>query len=355
MRRGRSGSRPQRRWAPAVLILAATRVASTVVVLLAAATLESAGAAAQEVGQADPRSTIHSEVDTALVTVGDRITLTVTVDHPAGTRVVWPDSIDLAPFEVLGARQLPSTETGGGLRSVALLTLTAFELGELEIPAFQVAVERAGGPGDADVSAERLATDRFAVEVTSVGTDEGGDIRDIRGPLSIPLGTARAFLWGLLAVALTGLALWLWRRSRRPRAGAPAAPKRVEPLRPPHERALEALSELEASPLLERGQVKEYHIRVSAILRLYVEERFGVDALELTTTEVLDGLAGAHVDSGFSEGLRDFLEQCDLVKFAKARPTGDRSRQVLALGRRLVLESGPVEAAAGWTDEPGAP
>ncbi|MEX2048141.1 MAG: hypothetical protein WEB90_01025 [Gemmatimonadota bacterium] len=284
------------------------------------------------------QSRIVTAVDTALVTVGDRITLSVTVEHTPGSQVVWPDSLDLAPFEVLGMQLDAPGETGAVARSTASLGLAAFELGRLEIPSFDVEVLGAGGEREA------LSTDRFVVEVVSVGADESGDIRDIRGPLGIPLGAWRIALWTLLPLLAVALLYTLARRLR-----AKNATKRTPALEPPeapaHEIALAALAELEASPLLGRGEVKEYHIEVSDILRAYVERRFGVDALEMTTAEVVTGLRARNADADFIHGLRAFLDQCDLVKFAKVRPGPEASRQVLELGRRLVLQSAPRGAA----------
>ena len=277
---------------------------------------------------------VTTAVDPARVTVGDRITLTVTVEHDRATRVEWPDSLDLTPFEVLDASALPSTSTGGLSRSTAVLTLTVFELGELEIPSFSVAVV------DADGAREVLATDAWGVEIVSVGSDESGDIRDIRGPLGIPMSAWRMALWVLLPLLAAAL-LWFAARRLRPREDETSDSTRGPLERPAHEIALEALAALEASPMLERGQVKEYHIEVSDILRTYVERRFRVDALEMTTREVLAGLERARVDASFRDGLRAFLDQCDMVKFAKVRPDADVSRQVLELGRRLVQRSAP--------------
>ncbi|HZD03634.1 MAG TPA: hypothetical protein VE173_01915, partial [Longimicrobiales bacterium] len=292
------------------------------------------------------QSRIHAELDTARATVGDRITLTVTVGHPSGSRVVWPDSLNLAPFEVLGARAGGPAAGGEGLRSTAAFTLTAFELGDLEVPSVDVVV---AGPGEAR---DTLSTQPVGVRVLSVGADESGDIRDIRGPLSIPLSLLRVGLWVLLALATTAGGWLLWRRMRGRRQRPAAAALPASPPRPPHEVALEALAGVEASPLLERGQVKEYHIRVSDILREYVEARYRVGALEMTTGEVLEGLRGAAVDEPFLDGLRRFLEPCDLVKFAKVRPGAEASRKVLALGRHLVESSIPEPAP---DEEPAPP
>ena len=280
------------------------------------------------------QSRIRTALDTTLVTVGDLITMTVSVEHPPGTRVVWPDSITLAPFEVLGARARPAQIAADVTVSSGELTLAAFELGELEIPSFEVTV---AGPGD---EVEILETDRYGVEVQTVGADDSGDIRDIRGPLGIPVGAITIALGGLLALLAAGLAYAAYRRWRA--KDGEETGLRGPPPRPAHEIAMEALAALEASPLLERRQVKEYHIEVSEILRTYVERRFGVEALEMTTIEVLAGLDHARVDVTVRDGLRRFLDQCDMVKFAKVRPELMVSRDVLTLGRQLVEDTIPA-------------
>lgn len=281
---------------------------------------------------------ISNDVDTTLVTVGDRIQMTVTVEHAVGARVVWPDSIDLSPFELLAVRTAAPATEGGRAHSSAVLTMAAFELGELEIPSFDVQVL---GPGEAE---QTLSTDRFGIEVVSVGADEGGDIRDIRGPLWIPLGVVTVSLWLLLGLVALGAAYGLYRRSRR--RGEDDVEEAGPPPRPAHEVALEAIERIESSPMLERGQVKEYHIEVSEVLRTYVERRFRVPSLEMTTREVVEGLRGVGAQGQFVDGLRRFLDQCDLVKFAKVRPTLEASQKILDLGRDLVTGSVPDPAEA---------
>lgn len=280
------------------------------------------------------QSTIRSEVDTTLVTVGDRITLTVRVEHPRDATVEWPDSVDLSPFEVTQFRVLPGETVGEEVVSAAQWLVAAFELGMLELPAFEVGVTGPGG------EARFLETDRFGIEVVSVGADDTGDIRGIRGPLSIPIGigTIAAWLLGLLLVVAASV--WGYRRW----AGRSEGAEPVEvgpPPRPAHDVALEALDRLAASDLLDRGEVKAWHIELSDIVRRYVEGRFGVAALEMTTWEVLDGLARAGVDAPVRDDLQRFLDPCDLVKFAKARPDAARSRAVLELGRDFVRSSAP--------------
>jgi hypothetical protein len=303
-------------------------------------------------GQVD----IRSDVDTTLVTVGDRITLTVRVTHPAGASVAWPDSLNLSPFEVLGAQALPIQSEGDARVSSATFLLTAFELGEVEIPSFDVDLIGADG------RRETLRTDGFGVEVVSVGQDETGDIREIRGPLMIPVSVLRVAGWLVALLMAVVAGAWGYRRWAQTRVGEEVV-ETGPPPRPPHEIALEALDRLEHSEMLMRGQVKEYHIEASDILRRYIEARFRVTALELTTWEILDSLTRAGAAQDVRDDVRRFLDQCDLVKFAKVRPSSDASREMVQLGRALVTgsmsrvpeEPTPFSAGSdsgeGWVEE----
>jgi hypothetical protein len=294
---------------------------------------------------------VRTALDTTLVSVGDRLQLTVTVEHTPGGSVVWPDSLSLEPFEILGAELLAPTEIEGRAVTGVRLTLTIFELGDLEIPSFDFNVQ---GP---DGSATLVSSDPYGVTVQSVGLDEGGDIRAIRGPLGIPIGVIYVLPWLLLLVALGLLAFWLWRRRR---GGDDSATRRSVIIpRLPHEEAYEALDRLEASDLLQRAEIKEYHIRVSEIIRTYVEGRFDVFALEMTTGEVMEGLRETGLDDDVLAAFDGFLSRCDLVKFAKLRPAPDASRRVLDTARELVDRTRPwVEdltgaATLGGHDEDG--
>lgn len=275
----------------------------------------------------EPR--IITSVDTTVVTLGDRITFRVDVDHSADAEVAWPDSLDLSPFQVVGARLAPPRTAGDAARSSMTLTLTVFELGDLELPSFDVEVLGPGGEGTT------LSTNPYGIQVVSVGLDEGGDIRNVRGPLSIPLSPLRIFLVALVVVLVAAIVVWVSKRMKPGELeGSGTMP--AEHYRPPHEVALEQLDRLDSSPMLERGEVKEFHIRVSEIIRTYIEGRFQVPALEMTTFDTVDGMDRAGVDPNLIDRFREFLDRCDLVKFAKHRPPSEVCQETLALGRELV-------------------
>ncbi len=281
-------------------------------------------------GAQGPR--IRASVDTTAVTVGGRLELLLTVEHDPGATVLWPDSLDVSPFEVLEAVTLQPTRRDGRTFSAVRLSLAAFELGELEIPSIEVHVV------GADSVITTLSTDPFGIGVETVGLDEGGDIRQIRGPLAIPRGLMALLPWLLLGVGLVALAYWMYRRAQD-ESSAELGPVVLPGL--PHEDAYEALDDLEGAGLIQRGAVKDFHIRVSEIIRTYVEGRFEVYALEMTTPEVMAGLGSHTLDEEVLGEFASFLDRCDLVKFAKVRPGVDACFDMLASARRIVDETKP--------------
>ena len=280
---------------------------------------------------------ITSSVEPPQIAVGDRVRLAIQVQHDAAASVVWPELENLESFEVLERRVDAPLVEGGRVVSSAEFVLTAFELGDLEVPAVEIEVVDAGG------DSMMLQTAAAAVAVASVGLDEGGDIRAIKGPLDIPLNALILLPWLAGILLLAGMAYWLWRRRGRREPGNILTP--TEPPRPAHELAYEAFRILEAERLPDRGEIKTFHVRASDIVRAYVEARFGVDALEMTTREVLDGLRVHDVEKAVLGDFRRLLERCDLVKFAKDRPALDRCREVIPQGRSLVDRTRLVVAA----------
>ena len=129
------------------------------------------------------------------------------------------------------------------------------------------------------------------------------------------------------------LAIILYRRKKE---GKRLLPLRESPPRPPHEIAVEALDRLRDSDLLEKGKIKAYYTEISEIIRRYIEGRYFIVALEMTTTDVLDGLSREDVFEEDYDLFQMFLDRCDLVKFAKMIPTAEENEEILRLAYEIV-------------------
>jgi hypothetical protein len=162
-------------------------------------------------------------------------------------------------------------------------------------------------------------------------------LRDIRPPVEIPNG----WLWamGIFAGLILAAALfWLYRYWRKKRNEMPAIPAI-----PAHVRARQKLEE--ALRIIE--QPKPFCTLVSDTTRMYLEERFNFHAPDRTTEEFLHELRSTDLlTPDQKDSLGDFLQQCDLVKFAKYEPTQAELRNLHGSAVRLVEETEPVETVS---------
>jgi hypothetical protein len=159
------------------------------------------------------------------------------------------------------------------------------------------------------------------------------DLRDIKPPVEIPNGWLwMAWLAG--AAVLAALLYWAWRYWQKQRALIPPAL-----VIPAHIRAKQRLEE--ALALI--GQPKEFCIAVSDTARWYLEQRFDFHAPERTTEEFLHELKGTSLLAPEQkESLGEFLNGCDLVKFARYEPGEPELRDLHASALRLVEETEPI-------------
>lgn len=155
-----------------------------------------------------------------------------------------------------------------------------------------------------------------------------------------------AFATSLALLVLGAVLLVAWWRRRGVRRNV--APPPPPPL-PPHVRArlrLEAAFQLLADP-------NAFCTEVSAILRTYLEERFGWNAPDRTTEEFLAELRRQpRMDAGHQATLESFLTRCDVVKFARYDPTETELRELHRAAALLVEETTPVTPVGGESPAP---
>ncbi len=301
---------------------------------------------------AKPR--VEATAQPTKVTVGDLIQLTLSVHSPQPVQVEFPQPGDsLGPFEVRDMKIAAPQEKDGESVQTATYTLSIFETGEFKIPPLEVRF-----PGADGADAQTAASDEIPVTVESVKPADAKDILDIKPPLEMARAWWSYWPW-LIPLALGVLALVLWRRRKRPSESG-AAPRRA-PRLSAYDEAYQALCRLRDSGLLEQGKVKLYYIEFSEIIRRYLERRFEIQAMEMTSSEIRDQLAQVDLEEGTMRLFDRFLEECDLVKFAKWAPPRQRSQATTQAGFEILEATRPTaashrapESAAATTRRPTA-
>lgn len=180
-------------------------------------------------------------------------------------------------------------------------------------------------------------TPPVSLQVSAPQVPKDADISDIKGP-----ARAKRAWWPWLLAAILGACAWeLWRRyGQRDPEEIPEEP--AEPPLTPEQTAERALIELEASELWGNGEFDLYYLRLTNILREYLEARYEKPATAMTTPQLALFLRGeTNLDT--SRLVREMLQRADLAKFARTRPEADEGPRDLSLVRKIVLETTPVE------------
>ena len=112
---------------------------------------------------------------------------------------------------------------------------------------------------------------------------------------------------------------------------------------PAHEKALTALQALKQKELWQSGKIKEYQSELTDIIRRYLEDRFEVNALEMTSDEISRALRQKDFDTKHSSTLQRILTIADLVKFAKATPPVDINAQFMEEAEQFVNSTKKIE------------
>jgi hypothetical protein len=171
--------------------------------------------------------------------------------------------------------------------------------------------------------------------ISAQASQSTNQLRDIKPPVEIPSGWAWVW-WTLAILATTAVLVWVWRYWRAQRAQIPTVP-----IIPPHVRARQKLQE--ALALI--AQPRPFCIMVSDTIRWYLEERFSFRAPERTTEEFLYELQGTDLLTPDQKtSLGEFLQSCDLVKFARYEPGEPELRDLHDSALRLVEETEPGPA-----------
>ncbi len=266
---------------------------------------------------------------------GESIQLTIHVQAEQGVEVGVPQFEGIVgDFEVTQTEEIrPDCEPFLNCAEWRY-TLACVVPGEAVIPSlpFNFSDPREKADGTTTLYRDELATEEMRIRV-----DE--NLADVKGPMSLPIPLEYRILWWTLGVlgAVTLVALfarWIARR-RRAATGEIAAP-----VIPPDEWALRELDLLAAEKLIERGRIQEYFYRLNALLRRYVELRFGFMAGEQTSEEFIRSLQDApYLMDRHKDTLRRFTAACDPVKYARHQPTADEIAWVGDSARALIIDT----------------
>ncbi len=277
-----------------------------------------------------PAVSVESSVESRTVTIGTSVRYTLRVTSDEVTELIIPSLAgQIGAFQVVDFGAEPPRREGDRVVFERWFTLVTYQVGDQIVPGPTIQYRSPGAEVQTVVAPDAVVVVRSLVQ--SAGATPATDIRDIKGPVAVPHDYRR--LWWLagalaLVVAFGGL---LYRWLNRPRGAV------LPPARPAHEVALEALTRLHSARLLEAGKDEEFYVRLSAIVRAYLEARFLLRAPEMTTEEFLIvAQRNPQLTTPQRGQLSHFLVEADLVKFARHHPDVADAERAYVAAREFV-------------------
>ncbi|MCF8277603.1 MAG: hypothetical protein K9J17_12790 [Flavobacteriales bacterium] len=276
-------------------------------------------------------ASVKAVLDSQQILIGDQINLDLSVEFNNELPIAWPifkDTIT-GKLEIVQS-SIPDTvkkETGETVIHQRLV-LTSFDTGFIILPPITFVFN--------NDSTQSLSTEAQLIFVSDIPVEMEADIKDIKEPLDVPYNWRKWLKYALIVLLVLALLIGgflLWQKYRK----VPEVPMaRPKPKRPAHEIALEKLEALRNKKLWQNNQTKEFYIELSDIIREYVEFRFDVLALEMTTDETVSALKLKGLEDGKVQTLKQMLQMADLAKFAKYTPMPNENEQCFDIARTFV-------------------
>ncbi len=271
------------------------------------------------------------------ILIGQPAQLILNVEAPIEGIIIWPDisklkdqKLDILRFGVPDTLQ--SSEQR--IRMQQTHRITAWK--EAYIP-----IEPLGFIYIAAEDTLYFESRAMLLQVKGVEVDMSEMIRDIKPLFQFPY-TLREALPYILSLLGLGVILFFLIRYLKKRKKVVATPTIWEkPEVPAHIAAISSLETLRRKQLWQKGQTKHYHSELTQILRMYISKRYGIDAVEMTTSDIMAKLPSHLTSNELNSIVREVMDTADMVKFAKYNPAADVNELVLDKALEFVKNTIP--------------
>ena len=282
--------------------------------------------------------------------LGDQIKLMVVVEQSAGLKIDFPHLPDsIQKIEILKKSKIDTSKLDGTrLQLKQTYLVTCFDSGAHYIPAFYFRFKN----GD---HTDSLKSNDLTLFVKYPNVDLKKGPVDIKKPFKAPVTFKENAPWLLAKILLEAIEFLVIYAISRRNKNRPLFQRPPKPKLPPHVIALQELDKLKSENLWQQEKVKDYYTRLTDIIRVYIEDRFVMAAMEQTTPEILNGFKSlkTQIDTKSVLELKEILELADLVKFAKLTPLPDENFNMLTNAYLFVKET--TNEAVNELPEPEKP
>lgn len=281
-------------------------------------------------------------MDNKSILIGDQKAIKLQFAFPSDLKFTWPVFPDsLSNHVEIVDRSKVDTLASSDKKNLTLsqiLKITSFDSGSWTIPPFTFSFYKPN-----DTTQFVSFTDSLLLNVSTMAVDTTKQIRDIKEPFEQGLTFAEILPYLLAALGIIMITILVIYFLRRRRKGQPFISFPEKPLIPAHEIALQELENLRLKKLWQNEKVKEYYTELTGIVRIYLLNRFGIEAMEMTSDEILHAVTNADINKTEITKLKQLLLLADLVKFAKEQPLPDQHDLSITYAKEFVKSTAIIE------------
>jgi len=288
---------------------------------------------------------VKASIDSTVLLIGQQSKMRLELSGPATLKYSFPvfqgDTL-VNGIEILSSGALDTLEIGGNqIRLRKDYLITSFDSGLYYIPPVKILA-----------GTDTVFSNDMALKIMTYDVDTAKvEIFDIKG-VQVPPFVWRDYLLEIILCFLfyALILLVIWWILRKKYGLFKTETESDLPLLPPHVVAIMELDRIKSEKVWKKGKNKEYYTELSDILRKYIERRFQVNALEMTTDEILVLFKRDKNTQSVYQNLRQILQLADLVKFAKIEPL-ENENEMSIMNSYLFVNQTKIEEVKPIVDQ----
>lgn len=260
--------------------------------------------------------TVNASIDSMQLYIGEQAKVRLEVSCPTEQQLVMPAFLNnrlMDGIEIVGEVKADTQYLNKNRQMLVTqeYTITSFDTAFYYIPPFEVLVD-----------SQAHASNSLALKVYTYAVDtvEVNAIFPIKGVAERPITFVEILPMGISILLIIGLLFFIPYLLSRYHDNKPILRRvTIAPKLPPHQVALQEMARIKEEKSWQKDDPKLYYTELTDVLRGYMEERFGFNAKEMTSDEIIDKL-NEQPDKEWLEELKALFSMSDLVKFAKYKP-----------------------------------
>ena len=281
--------------------------------------------------------TATASTDTTDYMIGDQIKYSLSLEMDKNVYIINPFFKDsLKNVDVLAFSDPIAEENENGKTVKYICVLSRFDSAEVTIPPIKIEYRTQG-----DSTLKSVLSNSVSFNVHRVNVDVKEEIKDIKPPIRPFDFTFLIYI--LIAFTIISVLVYYFIYRKYLKRKQELVIKKNEEKLLSHQIALRKLDQLEKEELWQKGFVKDYHSKITDIIREYFEKQFGLPALERTTTESLKLLSKNPQGIKVIDITSQFFNNADLVKFAKFTPLESVNFEMMNQAKEIVKKTMSVQ------------